>query len=89
MTSLRMMDSDPGKATRTADAVERALEASPELVVCNVSLVPNKRGPGMRVYMEVLLLEPGSPPADSGDQEVTVERADTGAGRRPRRSLPR
>ncbi|GGZ19780.1 hypothetical protein [Streptomyces nitrosporeus] len=27
MSSLRIMDSDPGKAKRTADAVQRALEA--------------------------------------------------------------
>ncbi|MGW7090048.1 hypothetical protein ACWGH2_42065 [Streptomyces sp. NPDC054871] len=88
MSSLRMMDSDPGKARRTADAVQRALEASPEVVLSNVSVVANRRDGGARVFMEVLLLEA---PAAGGqeDQEVTVERAD-GAGRRTtRRALPR
>ncbi|BDH16177.1 hypothetical protein HOK021_73560 [Streptomyces hygroscopicus] len=76
MTSIRLMDSDPGKAERTAAAVQRALEASPEVVVGDVSAVPNRRGPGRRVYREVLLLEPRDGVADKG-QEVTVERADS------------
>jgi hypothetical protein len=57
MSSLRIMDSDPGKAQRTAEAVQRALEASPEVVLGNVSVVPNRRDGGARVFMEVLLLE--------------------------------
>ncbi|MEV0487270.1 hypothetical protein AB0I69_42560 [Streptomyces sp. NPDC050508] len=82
------MDSDPGKAQRTADAVQRALEASPEVVVGNVSVVPNKRGPGARVFMEVLFLE--APAARSNeDQEVTVERADRPRRHTSRRGLPR
>ncbi|MGC4950951.1 hypothetical protein ACLQ2N_32765 [Streptomyces sp. DT224] len=84
MSSLRIMDSDPGKARRTAAAVQRALEASPEIVVGNVSLVPNRRDGGARVFMEVLLLEASAAtPGDDG-QEVTVERDD-----RPRRRVPR
>lgn len=88
MSSLRIMDSDPGKAQRTADAVQRALEASPEVVLGNVSVVPNRRDGGARVFMEVLLLEA---PAASGndDQEVTVERADRPQPRTSRRALPR
>ncbi|MFI1890451.1 hypothetical protein [Streptomyces jumonjinensis] len=83
MSSLRIMDSDPGKAQRTAEAVQRALETSPEVVLGNVSVVPNHRDGGARVFMEVLLLE--TPAArEDGDQEVTVERAD-----RPRRSPAR
>ncbi|MET9735753.1 hypothetical protein ABZZ79_35550 [Streptomyces sp. NPDC006458] len=59
----------PGKAKRTADAVQRALEASGEVVVGNVSVVPNRRDGGARVFMEVLLLEaPAAPGGD--DQEV-------------------
>jgi hypothetical protein len=88
MTSLRLMDSDDGKAKRTAAAVQRALEASPELVVGNVSTVPNKRGPGVRVFMEVLLLEPRDA-APGDDQEVTVERTDSRPPARRRRALPR
>ncbi|WP_328315395.1 hypothetical protein [Streptomyces sp. NBC_00388] len=38
------MDSDPGKARRTAAAVQRALEASPEVVVSNVSERANYQG---------------------------------------------
>lgn len=89
MSQIRLMDSDPGKAQRTADAMERALQASPEVVVGNVSVVPNKRGPGARVYMEVLLLEtPGA--SSTGDQEVTLEREDAPQPRRGRRpALPR
>ncbi|MFD7868490.1 hypothetical protein [Streptomyces sp. NPDC059783] len=87
MSSLRIMDSDPGKARRTAEAVQRALEASGEVVVGNVSVVPNRRGTGARVFMEVLLLEAPAAPGDDG-QEVTVERADRPRPR-TRRSLPR
>ncbi|GAA2572872.1 MULTISPECIES: hypothetical protein [Streptomyces] len=88
MSSLRIMDSDPGKARRTADAVQRALEASGEVVVGNVSVVPNRRDGGARVFMEVLLLEV---PAAAGndDQEVTVERADRPRPGLSRRALPR
>ncbi|MGW3628058.1 hypothetical protein [Streptomyces sp. NPDC000880] len=90
MTSIRLMDSDSGRAQRTADAVERALQASPEVVVGNVSVVPNKRGPGARVYMEVLLLEASAAASTSGDQEVTLEREDAPQPRRGRRAaLPR
>ncbi|AZK98799.1 MULTISPECIES: hypothetical protein [Streptomyces] len=88
MSSLRIMDSDPGKAQRTADAVQRALEASPEVVLGNVSVVPNRRDGGARVFMEVLLLEAPAAPGDD-DQEVTVERADRPRPRTSRRSLPR
>lgn len=88
MSSLRIMDSDPGKAQRTADAVQRALEASPELVLGNVSVVPNRRDGGARVFMEVLLLEATAAPGDH-DQEVTVERADRTRPRTSRRALPR
>ncbi|MFF9733715.1 hypothetical protein ACF1GX_30350 [Streptomyces albidoflavus] len=85
MSSLRIMDSDPGKARRTADAVQRALEASGEVVVGNVSVVPNRRDSGARVFMEVLLLE-ATATSGNDDQEVTVERADRP---RARRALPR
>ncbi|WP_371793131.1 hypothetical protein OG285_32900 [Streptomyces sp. NBC_01471] len=49
-----------------------ALEASGEVVVGNVSVVPNRRDGGARVFIEVLLLEAPAVPGD--DQEVTVER---------------
>ncbi|MFB8025963.1 MULTISPECIES: hypothetical protein [unclassified Streptomyces] len=89
MSQIRLMDSDPGKAERTAAAVQRALEGSPEVVVGNVATVPNKRGPGARIYMEVLLLEARGPAA-AEDQEVTVERADGFAPQADRRRpLPR
>ncbi|MFJ4988795.1 hypothetical protein ACIP9H_33965 [Streptomyces sp. NPDC088732] len=91
MSQIRLMDSDPGKAERTAAAVERALQASGEVVVGNVAVVPNKRGPGARVYMEVLLLEarPGGA-RDVDDQEVTLERNDAAPQpRRRRTTLPR
>ncbi|MGP9023190.1 hypothetical protein ACT1U9_32900 (plasmid) [Streptomyces sp. BR1] len=88
MSQIRLMDSDPGKAQRTADAVQRALEASGEVVVGNVSVVPNRRGPGSRVYMEVLLLEARTP-RDEEDQEVTLERTDRSPRPRRRKALPR
>ncbi|MET9366095.1 hypothetical protein ABZX93_35065 [Streptomyces sp. NPDC006632] len=88
MSSLRIMDSDPGKAKRTADAVQRALEASGEVVVGNVSVVPNRRDGGARVFMEVLLLEASAVPGHD-DQEVTVERTDRSRPRPSRRALPR
>ncbi|MFI9052433.1 hypothetical protein [Streptomyces sp. NPDC053427] len=88
MSSLRIMDSDPGKARRTADAVRRALEASPEVVVGNVSEKANYRDGGLRVFMEVLFLE--APAArENEEQEVTVERADRPRRRAARRELPR
>ncbi|MEU7228873.1 hypothetical protein [Streptomyces chrestomyceticus] len=88
MSSLRIMDSNPGKARRTAAAVQRALEASPEVVVGNVSERPNHGDNGLRIWMEVLLLE--APTAGgSEDQEVTVERGDRPSRRTARRSLPR
>ncbi|MFC8538029.1 hypothetical protein ACFUJY_29515 [Streptomyces sp. NPDC057249] len=89
MSSLRIMDSDPGKARRTAEAVQRALEASGEVVVGNVSVVPNRRDGGARVFMEVLLLEAPVTPPGVEDQEVTVERDDRPRRRAPRRALPR
>ncbi|WP_405802267.1 hypothetical protein [Streptomyces sp. NBC_01506] len=82
------MDSDPGKARRTAAAVQRALEASPEVVVGNVSERPNHQDDGLRIWMEVLYLE-ASTPREGGDQEVTVERADRPRRRTSRRALPR
>ncbi|MEU1221342.1 hypothetical protein [Streptomyces microflavus] len=88
MSSLRIMDSDPGKARRTAAAVQRALEASSEVVVGNVSESPNHRDGGLRVFMEVLLLEATAAPGND-DQEVTVERADRSQPRTSRRALPR
>ncbi|MGW0562894.1 hypothetical protein ACWDZ4_20300 [Streptomyces sp. NPDC003016] len=87
MSSLRIMDSDPGKAQRTAAAVQRALEASPEVVVGNVSEKANHRDAGLRVFMEVLLLEAPTGRKDVA-QEVTVERADRPRQRTPRRPLP-
>uniref|UniRef100_UPI003F4985AE hypothetical protein n=1 Tax=Streptomyces sp. CA-136453 TaxID=3240050 RepID=UPI003F4985AE len=87
MTSIRLMDSDPGRAKRTAAAVRRALEASPEVVVSNVSEVPNRRDGGARVFMEVLLLEPSAARSNE-DQEVTVERGDAGPRRGRRGALP-
>ncbi|MFF0451650.1 hypothetical protein ACFYT4_35765 [Streptomyces sp. NPDC004609] len=87
MSSLRIMDSDPGKARRTAAAVQRALEASPEVVLGNVSVVPNRRDGGTRVFMEVLLLEAPAAPG-SEDQEVTIEHADHPRRRQVRRQLP-
>ncbi|MFJ3184420.1 hypothetical protein ACIPJN_39325 [Streptomyces sp. NPDC086796] len=86
MSSLRIMDSDPGKARRTAAAVQRALEASGEVVVGNASVVPNRRD-GARVFMEVLLLE-ASAASGGDDQELTVERTDRPRPR-TRRALPR
>ncbi|KAB7833562.1 hypothetical protein [Streptomyces mobaraensis] len=81
MPQIRLMGSNSVEIQRTADAVVRALKAWPELRVGDVSApVPNRRGSGCRVYIEVL--------ADLDDDgvEVTVERED-----RPepaRRALP-
>ncbi|MGK4586109.1 hypothetical protein [Kitasatospora sp. HPMI-4] len=65
MPQIRLMGSDESAVEETAQAMLRALRASPELVVGDVSTVPNRRGPGMRVYVELLLREPG-------EQTVTV-----------------
>jgi hypothetical protein len=64
------MGSNASDVQRTADAVVRALKAWPETRVGNASdPVPNRRGAGCRIYIEVL--------ADVADQvEVTVERDD-------------
>lgn len=68
MPQIRLMGSDSADVQRTADAVVRALRAWPEIRVGDVSSpVPNRRGSGCRIYIEVL--------ADVADGvEVTVER---------------
>jgi hypothetical protein len=81
MPQLRLMGSNADDVRRTADAVVRALKAWPETVVGDVSEVPNKRGPGCRVYIEVLA-------SVDGGLQVTVERTDTPAPRTRRRALP-
>ncbi len=70
MPQIRLMGSDSEDVQRTADAVVRALRAWPETRVGDVSSpVPNRRGSGCRIYIEVL--------ADVADGvEVTVERED-------------
>jgi hypothetical protein len=70
MPQIRLMGSDAQDVQRTADAVVRALRAWPETRVGDVSdPVPNRRGGGCRIYVEVL--------ADVADGvEVTVERGD-------------
>ena len=84
MPQIRLMGSDSDDVQRTADAVVRALRAWPECRVGDVSSpVPNRRGSGCRIYIEVL--------ADIATDgiEVTVERDDPPrpAPRRPR-ALP-
>ncbi|OEV12975.1 hypothetical protein [Streptomyces nanshensis] len=68
MPQIRLMGSDADDVHRTAAAVVRALSAWPETRLGDVSdPVPNRRGRGCRVYIEVL--------ADVDDRmEVTVER---------------
>jgi hypothetical protein len=85
---LRVMGSDVDQVQDTAKAVVRALQASGEVQVGDVSVVPNKRGPGTRVYIEVLLRPVAGP-------TVTVERDDGPPARRSggrpltsRRALP-
>ncbi|MCX4885991.1 hypothetical protein [Streptomyces sp. NBC_00847] len=84
MPQIRLMGSDSDDVQRTADAVVRALRAWPECRVGDVSSpVPNRRGSGCRIYIEVL--------ADVADQvEVTVERDDQEQQDRAvqRRALP-
>ncbi|MFI5987116.1 hypothetical protein ACIBEA_40405 [Streptomyces sp. NPDC051555] len=82
MPQIRLMGSDSAAIERTAAAVVRALQAWPEIRVGDVSdPVPNRRGSGCRIYIEVL--------ADVADQvEVTVERADSGPEGTARRALP-
>lgn len=71
MPQIRLMGSNSSEVKKTAAAVVRALRAWPETRVGDVSdAVPNKRGSGCRVYIEVL--------ADVATDgvEVTVERED-------------
>ncbi|MFI1734906.1 hypothetical protein ACH40E_37985 [Streptomyces acidicola] len=71
MPQIRIMGSDSDEIERTASAVVRALRAWPETRVGDVSNpVPNRRGSGCRIYIEVL--------ADVATDgvEVTVERDD-------------
>ncbi|PJN21129.1 hypothetical protein [Kitasatospora sp. CB02891] len=79
MPQIRLMGSNPSSVRETAEAMVRALRASSELQVGDVSEVPNRRGPGLRVYVELLLREPGP----EQQVTVTVEREDRpGPGRR-------
>ncbi|MGO4417291.1 hypothetical protein AB4Z54_00565 [Streptomyces sp. MCAF7] len=83
MPQIRLMGSDSDDVQRTADAVVRALRAWPETRVGDVSSpVPNRRGSGCRIYIEVL--------ADIATDgvEVTVERDDQAARRPARGELP-
>lgn len=82
MPQIRLMGSALADVQRTADAVVRALRAWPEIRVGDVSSpVPNRRGPGCRIYIEVL--------ADIADKvKVTVERDDQPPRRPARRELP-
>jgi hypothetical protein len=86
MPQIRLMGSVSADVQRTADAVVRALQAWPETRVGDVSSpVPNRRGSGCRIYIEVL--------ADVATDgvEVTVERDDQAQPEpRParRRALP-
>jgi hypothetical protein len=52
---MRLMGSDVDQVQDTAEAVIAALQLSPQLIVGDVSVVPNKRGPGVRCYIEVVL----------------------------------
>lgn len=79
------MGSDAAEVQRTAAAVVRALKAWPGTHVGDVSdPVPNRRGSGCRVYIEVLAHPDAT--TDTG-VEVTVERADTRPARPARREL--
>jgi hypothetical protein len=80
---IRLMGSDSAEIEKTAQAVVRALSAWPETRVGDVSNpVPNRRGSGCRIYIEVL----ADVPADG--VEVTVERDDRPSSAQPR-ALPR
>ncbi|MEU5976405.1 hypothetical protein [Streptomyces sp. NPDC047315] len=58
MPTLRLMGSDTSDVTTTADAVVKALRAAPDLIVGDVSTpVPNRRGTGCRIYIEVITQE--------------------------------
>ncbi|WP_431776284.1 hypothetical protein [Streptomyces cucumeris] len=83
MPQIRLMGSNSDDVQRTADAVVRALRAWPETRVGDVSSpVPNRRGSGSRIYIEVL--------ADVATDgvEVTVERDDRPPRRRAGGELP-
>ncbi|MFJ4418797.1 hypothetical protein [Streptomyces sp. NPDC088925] len=55
MPQIRLMGANSDDVRRTADAVVRALRAWPETRVGDVSdPVPNRRGNGCRIYIEVL-----------------------------------
>lgn len=83
MPQIRLMGSDSAAVQETAKAMLRALRASPELQVGDVSTVANKRGPGVRVYVELLLRGPAA--GDDQAVTVTVEREDRPGARRPAR----
>ncbi|MBT2469349.1 hypothetical protein J7E97_16060 [Streptomyces sp. ISL-66] len=71
------MGSDSAQVEKTAAAVVRALRAWPEVTVGDVSdPVPNRRGTGCRIYVEVLAI------GVDDSFEVTVERADGGPAQR-------
>jgi hypothetical protein len=83
MPQIRLMGDDRELIYRTRDALVRALNASPELVVGDVVDRP-PRGSGARFYIEVLPV--GAAPAEE-EVTVTVERDSPRPSRR--RGLPR
>ncbi|MFJ8957316.1 hypothetical protein ACIRO1_45225 [Streptomyces sp. NPDC102381] len=86
MPQIRLMGSDTSDVQRTADAVVRALKAWPETRVGDVSSpVPNRRGSGCRIYIEVLA------DVDGDVIDATLERDDQEqrpTSRPARRALP-
>ncbi|MGW6605714.1 hypothetical protein [Streptomyces sp. NPDC055036] len=91
MPQIRLMGSNDDDVRRTADAVVRALRAWPETRVGDVSdPVPNRRGSGCRIYIEVLAdvaTDGVEVSVERGDQEQPVARRALPSGRG--RRLPR
>ena len=87
MPQLRLMGSDVDQVQATAQAVLRALRASGELLVGDASVVPNRRGPGVRCYIEVLL-RPEAGESGTVEREEPAPRRGGRAVGGARRALP-
>ncbi|MFC6080881.1 hypothetical protein [Sphaerisporangium aureirubrum] len=95
MVEVRLMGDDPDRVRETAALISRILGASDEVVLGDQKQVPNKRGPGLRIFLEVIPARTDGRPAyvsaERTDQASSPARRANGRGpvpSRPRLALP-
>ncbi|MEU4235527.1 hypothetical protein AB0F17_65650 [Nonomuraea sp. NPDC026600] len=83
MVQIRIMDDDPDRVRQVAELMLPVLRAAVTLQVGDDAEIPNRRGPGLRIVVDVRPARPGGP------QWEHAERVDDPPpGRRDPRTLP-